>query len=481
MKHWILESHTESHGEFFLIGDNLCLSRTDFITKSLSAAKYLSSRNIREGDHIAIYCDNTWEYLAIVQALWFIGAVPILFHTRVVSSDLEKMINKSNSRFIITDRIDIDSIAENKFEIIFVNHIFEFTQSFELTSSPGFNVNRKAVCLFTSGSTGKSKLVVHTFNSLKENFLQSKLLFNFSENDIWLLSLPLYHIGGFMIFVRALLSSAQLFIPKNSSQSEILSILKSKPITHCSIVPTTLQRMTAENFKPNKSIRNIFVGGGPGDANVFILAMQAGYPISKVYGSTETSSMVCALSGDFPIDKMESVGKPIGNPKILIDTSNSQKLLSAGEILIKTNSIFTEYYNDEQATLDAFKDGYYKSGDAGYFDDEGFLYVTGRIDNIIVSGGENISSLEIEESIKSIAEVEDAVVVGIDDLIWGRAVAAAIVLKESCECDEVKIRNDLKKQIAPHKIPKKIIFVKSIPQNEMGKTNYDELVKLFKD
>jgi acyl-CoA synthetase (AMP-forming)/AMP-acid ligase II len=284
-----------------------------------------------------------------------------------------------------------------------------------------------------------------------------------------------------MIFVRALLSNAQLFFPKNSSQSEILSVLKSKPITHCSIVPTTLQRMTEENFRPNKSVRNIFVGGGPGDTNVLVLAVQAGYPISKVYGSTETSSMICALSGDFPIDKIESVGKPIGNTKLLIDTSNSQKLLSAGEILIKTNSIFTEYYNDEQATQDAFKDGYYESGDAGYFDDEGFLYITGRIDNIIVSGGENISSLEVEESIKSIAEVKEAVVVGIDDLIWGKAVAAAIVLKESCESDEVNIRNDLKKQIAPHKIPKKIIFVKSIPQNEMGKTNYSELEKLFKD
>jgi O-succinylbenzoic acid--CoA ligase len=481
MKHWILESHTESHGEFFLIGDNLSLSRDDFITKSLSAAKYLSSRNIREGDHVAIYCDNKWEYLSIVQALWFIGAVPILFHTRVVSSDLEKMINTSNSKFIITDKIDIDSFAENKIDKIFVNQIFEFTQSFELSSSCGFNVNKKAVCLFTSGSTGKSKLVVHTFNSLKENFLQSKLLFNFTEIDIWLLSLPLYHIGGFMIFVRALLSNAQLFFPKNSSQSEILSVLKSKPITHCSIVPTTLQRMTEENFRPNKSVRNIFVGGGPGDTNVLVLAVQAGYPISKVYGSTETSSMICALSGDFPIDKIESVGKPIGNTKLLIDTSNSQKLLSAGEILIKTNSIFTEYYNDEQATQDAFKDGYYESGDAGYFDDEGFLYITGRIDNIIVSGGENISSLEVEESIKSIAEVKEAVVVGIDDLIWGKAVAAAIVLKESCESDEVNIRNDLKKQIAPHKIPKKIIFVKSIPQNEMGKTNYSELEKLFKD
>lgn len=481
LNHWVFEAHAKPMHELFISGENIKITRDDFLIKSLSAANYLSNKNISEGDHVAIYCENKWEYLVVVQALWFIGSVPILFHTKILQSDLPDMALKSKSKFIITDKNDFDSFSKDNMNFIFMDQIFNYNGSLDITGLPIFQLSQKAVCLFTSGSTGGRKLVVHTFHSLLENYFQSNSLFNFEENDLWLLSLPLYHIGGFMIFIRALLSNAKLFIPTNSSHSEIMDALTNQPITHCSIVPTTLQRMNRENYKPNKSIKNIFVGGGPGDASIFNLAKNLGYPITKVYGSTETSSMICALTGNYSNDKINSVGKPIGNTEIIIDKNKSQESASLGEILIKTNSIFEEYYNDKSSTQQAFKDGYYKSGDAGYFDAEGFLYITGRVDNIIVSGGENISPIEIENCIKSIDKISDAAVVGIPDVIWGTAVAAAIIIKDSTEWDEIEVRHELKRLLAPHKIPKKIIFVKSIPRSELGKTNYEALVKLFKD
>ncbi len=239
-------------------------------------------------------------------------------------------------------------------------------------------------------------------------------------------------------------------------------------------MPTTLDSLLKENVSPNKNLKYVFLGGGPSQTELITEAVKKSWPIVKVYGSTETCSMITALHPDEIKSKSDSSGKLIGQNKIKIMSKNKNDF---GEVAVFSKSLFKEYYNDQSTTNNKLKNGWYLTGDFGRIDNEDYLYIESRRDDLIISGGENITSYEVESAIKKHPFVKDVFVFALQDKTWGQIVCAAIV---SETISEDVIKDFLKEKIASYKIPKRFFIVNEIPRNEMGKANRTELLKQLK-
>jgi O-succinylbenzoic acid--CoA ligase len=340
----------------------------------------------------------------------------------------------------------------------------------EKTSQINFSENKTALILFTSGSSGKPKAVMLSFENLIQSAVIGNVVLNQTSKDKWLASLPFYHIGGFSIIFRALMFGTSIIIPDSLSNDDLSeSIKKSKP-TLISLVTNQLKNFIDKDFTPPIDLRTVLLGGGFSDKYLILKAIDKGWMIAKVYGSTETSSLISFMNPDEVKKKPEASGKPIPPNKIIITDE--------GGIIIQSPAVMKGYFNNDE-TAGGIKDGYYFTGDIGYLDDEGYLFVEAKRNDLIISGGENVNPFEVENSILIHPEIKEACVIGIDSEEWGQIVSAAIVLKEGEALSEKKLRDFLRDKLPSFKIPKKIKFVNQLPKSGLGKILRKEVKNLF--
>jgi o-succinylbenzoate---CoA ligase len=496
---WLIEQAEKHPDQCAVASLHESLTYKELSDKSIRAAGYFWALGIAKGNNVGLFADHTFEFWITVNALWIIGAVPVPLNTRNTSAEIESQIKHAEIKFLIgcLAANDEKSSIEEKFTSLnFQNKfLFNIIQSHNSDSTTNhsaisilhseFCIHNSALILFTSGSSGRLKAVVHTFSSLFENVCALDSFSELTANDKWLASLPLYHIGGFMILVRALISGSCVTFPVSLKYDEIKISLEHFNPTHVSFVPTTLHLLFKENVKPNDRLKYVFLGGGKAGAKLCLGAANSGWPIVKVYGSTETCSMVTALSIDELKLRPNSSGKPMGQSKIKILSKSKirNKIMSKnedaadGEILVHSKCLFKEYYNDAATTNARLMDNWYYTGDYGRLDDEDYLYVETRKDDLIITGGENVNPNEVENAIRSIPKVTDVFVFALDDEKWGQIICAAVAAEEILEDD---LRNALKPILAGYKIPKKFFFVNEIPRNEMGKIKRTELLSILK-
>ncbi len=274
-----------------------------------------------------------------------------------------------------------------------------------------------------------------------------------------------------MIFVRSLLSGAICAFPNSLKHESIEESINKFQPTHISIVTPTLQKLLFNNFTPHKMPKAVFLGGGFLDTELCKEAISKGWAIVKVYGSSETCSMVAALSVNDFLLYPDSAGKAIGKNKIIIKNTNNSKNLrteNSDEILVESNSLFKEYFDDDELTKEKLVDGCYRTGDFGRIDEDGYLYIESRREDIVITGGENVSIREVESIIKTNKKVTDVFVFGINDKMWGQKLCAAVVAKDT---NEEELKSFLRTKTPSFKIPKAIYFINEIPKSELGKVN----------
>lgn len=240
--------------------------------------------------------------------------------------------------------------------------------------------------------------------------------------------------------------------------------------THLSLVSTQLERLIHQNANPNSSLRVSLIGGGFVDDELMFEADKLGWKPYRVYGSSETASMVTTISADKIKSKPQSAGKPFDNVQINISDES--------EILIKSNSLFKKYLNDEKETLSKMINGFYHTGDIGIVDADGYLFLEARRNDLIVTGGENVNPIEVEKALLQIPYIKDACVFPIQSKTWGQIVAAALVVNDP-SINKNKIQDALKQKLAGYKIPKKLFFVNELPRTSLGKLERDKIRKMF--
>lgn len=465
----------------FIISNGAKISYHEFEKKVKNTSSYLKNKGIDEGDNVAIISENHPDFILLVFALWKIKAVPVPINVKLLSKEIEEQIKFADCRFVLVNK----NISVSLNHISIKDRIISFPFNAEPSeNTPGkkFNENDTALILFTSGSSGRSKAVMLSFtNLINSNSIGNQILKQ-NKNDRWLASLPFYHIGGFSIIIRTFLTGSSVIIPDSLRNEDLIKAIKKYTPTLASFVSTQLQRLLEKNIEPNKELKNVLIGGGFTSDKLSIEAIKKGWKITKVYGSTEVSSFVSAISVKEILKKPSSCGKALTPNEILVINEKKENVPAntRGEIIVKSPSVTKGYYKNPKETGRKLINHFYYTGDIGYLDNEGYLFVEARREDLIISGGENIIPKEVESAILIHPSIEDVFVFGLDDYEWGQEAAAAVVLKKNEEINSDELKKFLKNKLAGYKIPRKIFFIDEIPKTFLGKVQKEKLLKLIR-
>ena len=277
-----------------------------------TAAKYFNS-GIKPEDRVAIISENSLAYVITIYALWRINAIPIPLNIRLTEEELSKLVDFSDCAMVLKSEKYSNYLSKDPSLILSIESNEQLLEYQNET-----NENDTAVILFTSGSSGKPKGVEISNSNLYESYLNITAEYSFTSNDRFLVSLPFYHIGGFSVITRSILSGGTLVIPSSLKNDATADSLEKYDPTVISLVPTMLKRLIEKKIRPNSSLRLAFIGGGPSDDSLVINALGLGWPFAKVYGSTETCSMVSGVDGEVLKGKPASGGKAFKNVEMKI-------------------------------------------------------------------------------------------------------------------------------------------------------------------
>jgi O-succinylbenzoic acid--CoA ligase len=294
--------------------------------------------------------------------------------------------------------------------------------------------------IHTSGTTGEPKPVELSFGNHAASAAASADALEVDPGDRWLCPLPLHHVGGLGVLVRCAVNHTTAVLHERFDAERVKRTLEAGDVTLASLVPTMLVRLREAGLRRAPHLRAIALGGGPIPAGLLDWAEDAGIPVTPVYGMTETCSQVVAGSPGRP---MKGVELDIG---------------PAGEILVRGPMV---------AASELSADGWLHTGDLGRLDGDGRLHVEGRLKELIVTGGENVAPLEVEQALLTHPGVADAAVTGRPDEEWGEAIVAYVVVREPADPEE--LRAWCRDRLAPHKVPKRVEVVEALPRSPGGK------------
>lgn len=343
-----------------------------------------------------------------------------------------------------------------------------------------------AVQLFTSGTTGKPKAAILRHENLMSYILGTVEFASADEDEAALVTVPPYHIAGISAVLSATYSGRRIVMLESFNERIWLETCRNERITNAFVVPTMLARIVDEMASGREcwdlgALRAIAFGGGKMPASVIAKAMEllSHVNFTNAYGLTETSSTIClldpedhraAMSSDDPDvrRRLGSVGRPIGTVEIEIrdDEGNVLPASVPGHVFVRGGQVAGEYL-DLGSALDA--DGWFPTRDRGHLDAEGFLFLDGRADDLIVRGGENISPGEIEETLLTHPAVIDAAVVAVPDEQWGEAIGAAVVVRKGRDVSAAELQSWVRDRLRSSRVPSLIEFRSELPYNELGK------------
>jgi len=334
--------------------------------------------------------------------------------------------------------------------------------------------------LYTSGTTGHPKGVQITNANYLAIFkcLGEVPIGKYEPDDVVLIAMPLFHVAGVNLGLLTLAQGAHGIVLGDTDPAEIIRLVETKKITYAFLVPAlilfVIQHPTAAGADFS-SLKNISYGASPISDEVLLKARQVfGCEFLQVYGLTETTGAGTLLPHDDhdpARGKLRSCGKPAPGHEVRVVDGEGRALPTGevGEIQIKAPSVMKGYWNKDEATRKAINEGWFATGDAGFFDGEGYLYIHDRVKDMIVSGGENVYPAEVENAIMGHPAVGDVAVIGVPDPRWGEAVKAIVVKKPGLEADPADIIAFARERIAGYKLPKSVDFIDVLPRNPSGK------------
>lgn len=428
-------------------------------------ARKLANIGVKKGTKIAILSANSLDMVLAIHAASFLNAVIILLNIRLTEHELRYQLEHAEAELLITTQAllsekALDFTPTYLFSDIHAQKEKKVALANEIALDDAFTM------MFTSGTTGKPKAVVHTYGNHWWSALSSALNLGVHKDDKWLLVLPLFHVGGLSILFRSVIYGMTVFFLEKYDRKHLAIVMQQNDITIASLVTIMLRDLLAElGVKPfPKRVRCILLGGGGVPAPLLKEVAAKKVPLFLSYGMTETSSQIVTLSKAYIHEKLGSAGKPLLTASVKIVNADEDGI---GEIAVKGPMVFHGYYKQPEVNKQVFTDGWFHTGDLGYLDEDGFLYVVDRRKDLIISGGENIYPSEIENVLLAHPKVLDVAVVAKRDERWGQVPVAFVVAKETVK--ETELITFAEQSLARFKIPKQIIFTDSLPRNAANK------------
>lgn len=467
MQHWLTKRAELSPNDDaleFIDGRKITFKQLQ--EKSEIVAKQLASIGVKEKSRVAILSANNLDMIVTIHALSYLGAVAVMLNTRLTNVELTYQLQASNTFLLLTTE-DLRVKKELDFSNIMTFSELVKQPLLEVELVEEIDLDDSFTMMFTSGTTGLPKAVLHTYGNHWWSATGSALNLGLHDNDKWLLPLPIFHIGGFSILQRSVIYGMTAFVMEKYDARQFYEAIRNHNITIVSLVTLMLRQLIASLGKDElpSHVRCLLLGGGAVPEDLLNVVEDKSLPLFQSYGMTETSSQIVTLSAQDALRKLGSSGKALFPAQVKIIAPQAD---GVGEILVKGPMLMHGYDNNPKANEDSFTEGWLKTGDLGYLDEEGFLYVVERRTDLIISGGENIYPTEIESKLLQIPGVSDAGVYGERDDYWGEVPVASIV-RENDDVTEEVIKETLNSNLASYKIPKKYHFVDTLPRNASNK------------
>lgn len=480
------------------------LTWSEFARRIAGLGGVLNQSGIYRGDRFGIIALNSWRQAEVTHAGQWIGAIPVPINFRLAPVEIQTIINDADCRLLVVDEqfsrlLDEPALADWKSRHILLSDDENgFYEQAIATSEPSqplkSSANTEALLLFTGGTSGKAKGVPLTHGNIIANAKQVGSRWSANSDDIVLHVPPMFHSAELVKTVYFMQGASSVYLPKFDPDA-LLRTIEEFRVTFALLVPTMLM-LTLQSGKVSQydtsSLKQIIYGASPMSAE-WVREAFAAFPeveFAQGYGLTETAPLLTMLDHRSHLDalrqdnaaRLSSCGCVLEGVELKIMDSDGRDCATGqvGEICARGDNVFRGYINQDELTNEVLAHGWFRTGDLGYLDDDGYLYLKDRKQDMIVTGGENVYSGEVEAVLNRHPEVVEVAVIGIPDEIYGEKVIGLATAKIGSNLTQAELISFCKDKIGGYKIPKKIHIVDSLPKSALGKVLKTELRSKYK-
>jgi O-succinylbenzoic acid--CoA ligase len=432
LDNWLAQRSQSCPDRIALVADGAGVTYAELEAEATWVARRLAAHGVRRGSTAALTMHPRREQVVLLHALMKVGARLLPLGTRLTEAERDAIVAAEEP---IVDLDDAGELTQTEADLPLLGE---------------HDMDDVCCRVLTSGSTGAPRPVGLSYGNFLWNAVGSGFNIGVEPEDRWLCCVPLSHIAGLGIVMRSVIYGTAAVIHDGFEVDRVGAALEADRITVVSVVATMLTRLL-EAGADLSGPRAILVGGGPVPEEPLEEAIARGATVVQTYGLTETCSQVTTLAPADARRKLGSAGRPLLTTHLRIQD---------GEILVQGPTV-------APGSTDA--DGWLHTGDLGQIDEEGFLYVSDRIDDLIVSGGENVVPAEVEEVLLRHPEVADAAVIGREDPEWQQAVTAVVVLENGSGITPDDLRRHCAETLAGFKVPKRVELAAALPRTPSGK------------
>jgi fatty-acyl-CoA synthase len=468
-------------------------------TRVGALAGALSRRGVAFGDRVLILMLNRTEFIESFLAVNRLGAIAVPVNFRMTPPEIAFLVSDCQAKVVITEAVlanvaaavrDIDAtlttviVAGGSTDDAFIGYDDLIAE--EGAPAPVVDIPNEspALIMYTSGTTGRPKGAVLTHTNLTGQTM-TMLFTNGADlnNDVGFIGVPLFHIAGVGGMLPGLmLGRPTVLYPLGAfDPAELLDVLEAEGVTGIFLVPAQWQAVVAEQrTRPrNLKLRMLSWGAAPA-SDTLLRSMSETFPGAQIlaaFGQTEMSPVTCMLLGDDAIRKLGSVGRviPTVSARVVDENMNDVEVGQVGEIVYRAPTLMAGYWNNPEATAEAFAGGWFHSGDLVRQDEDGYIWVVDRKKDMIISGGENIYCAEVENVLAAHPAIAEVAVIGRADDKWGEVPVAVVALGADDRIELAELDEFLTERLARYKHPKALEIVDALPRNPAGKVLKTEL------
>ena len=449
----------------------------------------LASLGLMPGDRVAILAANCHRYVEAYMGVPAAGMVLLPLNTRLAAPELVSIVQAARPKVLVTDR-DPGPLADVVARVVTFEEWDVLLDHASLSSAPPqVSEDDLALLYFTGGTTGRPKGVMLTHRNLVANSFHKTLACRFEPDDVYLAVAPFFHVAGTAALVGLLWMGGSFVILPAFDPATSLDAIERHRVSVAIPVPTMVGALVAEQTARPRRVSSLRLLGHAGSPITTELLRRAHdtFPeaeLAQFYGATETASIVTCMPHEerhLEGGRLGSVGQPAVGVEVAVVDTNGERCAAgvAGEVIVRGPNVMVGYWEDAAATDAAFLDGWYRSGDVGMLDDEHYLFLLDRAKDMIVTGGENVYSLEVEDALGSHPAVLEVAVFGVPDERWVEAVHAVVVVRDPAlltDTLEDELRDHCRRAIAGFKVPKAIsLQADPLPKSGPGKILKREL------
>jgi len=450
---------------------------------SMTAGLIQDHSQLQPGDKVGILMPNCLPFVLTLLALMRLRVIVVPLNTRLTVGELQWQIDKTRCKLVICTPDTRDKAAQCAKKFLLHPPESRLNQPSAFDDYGTMNLADDIAIIHTSGTSGRPKATRLSYSNIYHSALASAQTLGALPKDRWLCVLPLYHVGGLSIILRSLIYGTAVELLPAFDVNNVNRVLSEHPISIVSLVPTMLQRLLdAKQRDWNPRLRLVLLGGEAARPSLIERCLAENIPVAASYGLSEASSQVATALPHELCVKPGTVGKPLPFTQVVIADDNGRMLAAdaPGEVLVKGATVMRGYHGDAAATDQALRDGWLHTGDIGYLDTDGDLFIMQRRSDLIISGGENIYPAEVEAALRLHPALDDALVFDLPDEQWGQRVAALVQLKTDKTIDAKELIEFAQQHLARYKVPREFAFA-VLPRSASGKVLRSAARQAFHD